>query len=167
MPFSFYYMPYLVMTLEHYSPVEYYERMVKLCELAYSWKLLPARIAATPTRTMKAISVLRTFGGQGVVRRLRDTHERLKRDAQFRAFHEGRTPELPGYYRQLHASRLGPYAELLSADEMVPRLDPLPAVVAAPHAHDHAGAPATSPRVVAHSHAPATTPAAARAGAAD
>lgn len=126
MPFSFYYMPYLVMTLEHYSPVEYYNHMVKLCELAYSWSLLPSRMAATPSRKMKVISVLRTFGGQGVVRRVRDMRDRLTNDAGFRAFHEGTSQQLPSFYRQQLWSRLGRYSELLTDDDMTPRLHAIP-----------------------------------------
>ncbi len=161
MPFSFYYMPYLVMTLENYSPLEYYERMVTLCERAYSWSLLPARIAGTPSAAMKAINVLRTFGGQGIVRRLRGVRDRLASDAQFRAFHEGRDRRLPDVYRQMHASRLGRYAELLTDDEIAPRLEPAP-----PQA---ARAPASAPPRVAVTalHPPPTAPAAARAAAAD
>ena len=34
MPFGFYYTPYLVTTLKHYDPVDYYEQLIGLLEHA-------------------------------------------------------------------------------------------------------------------------------------
>jgi hypothetical protein len=52
----------------------------------------------------------------------------LGSDALFRAFHEGRSRELPAYYTRLFEKRLGRYAELLPAQARYPMLErPAPA----------------------------------------
>lgn len=124
MPFSFYYMPYLVTTLKNYSPVEYYDRMVRLYEASYAWSTMVGRVNGTPTAKMKFMNILRTFGGQGVLRQLRVVRQRLAEDAEFLAFHEGRTRALPAFYRHLHAQRLGRYASLLSEADITPEMEP-------------------------------------------
>jgi hypothetical protein len=123
MPFAFYYMPYLVMTLKNYSPLEYYAKLIEIYSTANSYKLLWPRIASTPDYSLKTLYVLRSFAFQGILGKLRRTRERLQNDAEFRGFHEGRTARLPAYYRQLYARRLGRYAELISEADMTPELE--------------------------------------------
>jgi hypothetical protein len=120
MPFSFYYTPYLVMTLKNYTPLEYYDRMVRLHASAYSWRTMFRRAATTSSGNLRVLNVLRTFGGQVWHRRLRAIRARLRDDAGFRAFHEGGSHPLPLFYRDQFARRLGSYASLLSAAEMTP-----------------------------------------------
>ena len=123
MPFAFYYMPYLVMTLQNYTPREYYDNLIDLYSAANSLKLLGARIGSTPDYSLKALYVLRAFAFQGILAKLRRTARRLREDEDFRAFHEGRTARLPAYYRSLYSKRMGRYAELLSAADMTPDLE--------------------------------------------
>jgi radical SAM superfamily enzyme YgiQ (UPF0313 family) len=123
MPFAFYYMPYLVMTLRNYSPLEYYEKLIDIYSAANSVKLLGTRIASTPDYALKALYLLRTIAFQGILGKLRRTHERLREDHEFRDFHEGRTTKLPAYYRQLFSKRLGRYGELISEADMTPELE--------------------------------------------
>ncbi len=106
--------------------------------------MLPSRMAGTPSLTLKLINVLRTFGGQGVLGRLRGVRARLRSDADFRAFHEGRTQRLPDFYRQQFASRLGRYAELISDAEMIPQVEPLPPRPVPRRAQASAGAAASA-----------------------
>jgi hypothetical protein len=54
----------------------------------------------------------------------RELRDRLRNDASFRAFHEGRSDELPAFYRQRLEQLLGPYAELLSEADRRPLLLP-------------------------------------------
>jgi radical SAM superfamily enzyme YgiQ (UPF0313 family) len=122
MPFAFYYMPNLVMTLKHYSPLEYYEKLIAICATANSYALSWARVASTRDWSLKALYGLRTFAFQGMLGKLKRTRDRLRDDAEFRLFHEGRTSRLPAYYRGLQARRLGRYAELISEADMVPVL---------------------------------------------
>ena len=152
MPFSFYYMPYLVLTLKHYSPQEYYDRMVRIYATANAWTLMGSRVAGTPSYTLKILNVLRTFGGQGILARLRGVQEQIKTDPEFRAFHEGRSRTLPAFYRHRYAERLGRYAELISAAEMTPEVEPPTGSAQAPRPHPpcpeprEPGAPAPRPQ---------------------
>jgi len=123
MPFAFYYMPYLVMTLRNYSPLEYYEKLIDIYSAANSYKLLGARVGSTSSVTLKTLYVLRAFAFQGILGKLQRTRDRFRDDVEFRDFHEGRTRRLPAYYRQLHKKRLGRYAELISESDMTPELE--------------------------------------------
>ena len=133
MPFSFYYMPYLVMTLKNYAPIEYYDHLIRLYALAHSWKMLPPRISGTPSAKFKVMNVLRTFGGNGILRRLQGVREQLRSEPGFLAFHEGSTTTLPPSYRQRYVERLGRYAELMSPADMTPVMEQ-PCQPAAAHA---------------------------------
>ena len=123
MPFAFYYMPYLVMTLRNYAPLDYYEKLIEIYASANSFHLLGARVASTPDYSLKILYFLRAFAFQGILGKLRRTRDRLRDDGEFRSFHEGRTTQLPAYYRRLYARRLGRYAELISEAEMIPELE--------------------------------------------
>jgi len=123
MPFSFYYMPHLAMTLKNYSLEEYYDGMIQLYAAANAWRMLPSRVAGTPSYTVKFMNVLRTFGGQGILSQLRGVRARLQDDDEFLAFHEGRSRKLPAYYRRRYVERLGRYAELISDAEMTPVIE--------------------------------------------
>jgi hypothetical protein len=123
MPFSFYYMPYLVMTLKNYSPMEYYDSLIRLHASAYAWKTIGSRIPAASSGNMRVLNLMRTFGGQGMLRRLRSLRARLADDAVFRRFHEGTYPGLPSFYRQQYVARLGGYASLLSDRDMTPEVE--------------------------------------------
>ena len=123
MPFAFYYMPYLVMTLKNYTPLEYYESLIDLYSAANSLSLLKARVDSTTDYSLKVLYVLRAFAFQGILAKLRRTHRRLREDAEFRGFHEGKSARLPVYYRRLYVKRMGRYAELLSTADMTPDLE--------------------------------------------
>ncbi len=95
MPFGFYYAPYLVTTLQNYDPVTYYGQLVGLFEHAASPSMLRRadRQHAPPDDQAHP---------RGEDRRIRATmnacrriHGLLRSDAQFRAFHEGRSDALP------------------------------------------------------------------------
>lgn len=123
MPFSLYYMPYLVTTLAGYSPLEYYDRIIGIQATACSFGLLPRRILGAPPGLMRWMNVLRTFGGHGLLNRLRDVRDRMHAEPELLAFHEGRRYGLPEYYRRLHLDRLGPYAELFTDADIHPEME--------------------------------------------
>jgi radical SAM superfamily enzyme YgiQ (UPF0313 family) len=123
MPFAFYYMPNLVMTLKNYSPLEYYEKLVEIYSMANSYRFLAPRVASTPDYSLKIIYFLRSFAFKGILAKLKRTRNQLREDGEFRSFHEGRTTTLPGYYRHLHAKKLGRFAELISEADMTPELE--------------------------------------------
>jgi hypothetical protein len=115
---------YVVMTLKNYSPLEYYRKLIEIYSAANSYKLLGARIRSTNDASLKILYFLRAFAFKGILGELERTLERLRNDAEFRSYHEGRTTRLPAFYRQLYARRLGRYAELISEAEMSPELEP-------------------------------------------
>jgi hypothetical protein len=125
MPFSFYYSPYLVTTIAHYTPLAYYERLVALYERFTTMAMLRRRLATSTNPFIRLIHLVRT----GVKRRrlvvLRRILVRLASDAQFRAFHEGRSRRLPEVYHQAYERLLGPFAPLMSRSDRTPEPEPL------------------------------------------
>jgi radical SAM superfamily enzyme YgiQ (UPF0313 family) len=122
MPFAFYYAPYLVMTLKHYDPVTYYEKLIELFSHAASPSMLKRRLRSTRHLLAKAVHVARTASARADLGRYRALLRMLRTDAQFRAFHEGRSAALPEYYRRQYRHRLGGYAELLGEVDLTPNL---------------------------------------------
>ena len=125
MPFSFYYTPYLVMTPNNYHPLEYYEKLIEIFELAASGKLMVRRVSSTLKRGLKAFHILRTFAIRDQLSQLRTIRGYLKTDPQFRDFHEGRLDTLPEFYHRIYRKRLGRYADLITETEMRPVLEPI------------------------------------------
>ncbi|HJQ83535.1 MAG TPA: radical SAM protein, partial [Candidatus Binatia bacterium] len=123
MPFAFYNTPYLVTTPAHYAPADYYDAIVAVLEELTTPAVLRARLA--PRRGMLAvIDGLRLLGIRRALGEYRAIAALLRSDVRFRAFHERRATALPAFYAERFARLLGPYAELLAADERVPRLPP-------------------------------------------
>ncbi|MCP4659296.1 MAG: hypothetical protein GY856_28125 [bacterium] len=129
MPFSFYYMPYLVTKLKNYHPLEYYGNLVKIFTLASSGKMLMRRLSSARMTGLRPLHTLRTLGMRCDLTRLRRIQGRLRDDSEFRAFHEGRSDKLPAFYRRRYAEGLGRYSELISEAEMRPVLEPPSRVV--------------------------------------
>jgi hypothetical protein len=134
-------MPYLVMTLRNYRPLEYYEKLIEIYSAANSWKLLGARVGSTPDYSLKALYFLRAMAFTGILGKLTRTRDRLRDDEEFRSFHEGRTSRLPTYYRHLYARRLGRYAELISEADRTPELEMPAAPAVRPVARPGVAAP--------------------------
>ncbi len=120
LPFSFYYAPYLAITLEHYDPVGYYERLTTLLEHATSRPMLESRLASTSSRRIRLVHRTRTINQRAALWRYREILGLLRTDASFRAFHEGRTSVLPQFYHRRYERMLGRYAPLLSRQDRIP-----------------------------------------------
>jgi len=125
MPFSFYYTPYLVTTLKNYDPLDYYEKLIEIYEVATSGKMLMQRVLSTPKLGLKTLHTLRTLVFRGQLSELRRIRDCLRTDREFRDFHEGNTNKLPEFYRRCYKQGLGPYAELITEAEMSPVLEPV------------------------------------------
>jgi hypothetical protein len=122
MPFSFYYSPYLVTTLRHYTPTNYYERLIDIFTAFTAPAMLVRRLCSTSSTFVRAAHVLRTAVKRrrmGAFRRLRDL---LRSDRQVRAFHEGESNVLPEFYHHEYERMLGSYAPLLSRADRIPVL---------------------------------------------
>jgi hypothetical protein len=129
MPFAFYYAPFTVARPRHYEIVEFYDELIATFETIASRRLLMRRVRSARSAGWKALHALRTSGAWVELRRLRALRDRIAGDPQLLAFHEGRTHELPAFYRGLLKERLGRYAELLSDEDLTPVLEPMGAVV--------------------------------------
>jgi radical SAM superfamily enzyme YgiQ (UPF0313 family) len=125
MPFTFYNSPYLVTRLKHYSPTEYYEKLIAILEEMTSPRRTIQRLRARLGHP-GVFNALRTLGIRSALKELRTIDGLLRTDRGFRAFHEGETRELPPFYQQRFREILGPYAELLYEESSIPVL-PAPA----------------------------------------
>lgn len=123
MPFTFYYTPYLVTTLRHYTSEEFYCLLLEVFET-----LLSPALAVRRVREQRGIHhvfhALRLLNARRLRREFGTLRDLLRSDAAFRAFHEGRAVELPEFYRARFERLLGPYAGLLTRDELRPLLTP-------------------------------------------
>jgi len=122
MPFSFYYMPYLVYSLKNYDPISFYKQLIGVYKAVYSNELLMKRLKSKPNLIHPWYDLLKTLGNRQMVARFQQILTNLESDKQFRAFHEHYSDELPEYYHHIYESTLGPYAELLSRDDRKPVL---------------------------------------------
>ena len=122
MPFTFYYLPYLVFVVKNYSPAAFYEKLIEIIAFVSSRDMLLKRLKSAPS-TLPAIYILaKTLGNWQMIQRMREILHLLKTDAQFRAFHEHETDELPEFYHRRFEHMLRPYAGLISREERKPVL---------------------------------------------
>ncbi len=122
MPFSFYYAPYLVTTLKHYDPVSYYEKLIELFSHAVAPSMLQRRLGSTRRWKVKLVHRARTASTRASLSSYWSILRMLRTDAQFRAFHEGRSSVLPEFYHQMYERMLKQYAGLLSRRDRTPNL---------------------------------------------
>jgi hypothetical protein len=122
MPFSFYYTPYLVTTLNNYDPSEYYEKLADMYSVMTSARMMFRRTFTDAPPALRMLHVLRSLAMKKFLAAFRRLRGMLKNDSQFRAFHEGRSGRLPDYYRHVYERKLGDYAALLSPAERTPEL---------------------------------------------
>jgi hypothetical protein len=122
MPFALYYNPYLVITLRHYEPVDYYGHLIDIYATATSPSAVARRAKVRSPGTLRFIHELRAFALRREMREFMRLKRHLETDRPFREFHEGRSTDLPAQYRHLLRQRLGPYAELLTERDLLPQL---------------------------------------------
>jgi hypothetical protein len=122
MPFAFYYAPYPATTLKPYDPVTYYEKLIELFLYAASPAMLKRRMKSTALWPIKLVHWARTASTRASLKHYRHILHMLRSDAQFRAFHEGRSTVLPEFYHQQYDWMLNQYAGLLSGAGRRPNL---------------------------------------------
>jgi hypothetical protein len=123
-PFAFYYNPYLAIRLKHYDPLTYYDKLIEMHEAMASVGMMFRRLGSGTSRVIRIAHALRTIYTRLFMRDMRQIRDMLASDRSFRAYHEGRSPELPPFYNWLFERRLGRYAELVPAPMRRPVLDP-------------------------------------------
>lgn len=130
-PFAFYYMPHLIIQPRHYDPLSYYDLLIRLHRAVVSNRLLLRRLSSARNPVLRMLHVLRTFGMRAQLAQIREIRDRIANDPEMLPFLEGRSHRLPAFYREEMKGRLGPYAELLSEEDVRPQLEP-PGAAAVP-----------------------------------
>ena len=124
MPFTFYYLPYLVFRLKNYDATGYYAKLIEMLEHYTTLKMLARRLTAADKWSLRVFHFVRTLRAKEATADFRRIHDRLTSDRQFRAYHEGESTELPDFYHQEYERSLGPYASLMSRADRTPELAP-------------------------------------------
>ena len=122
MPFALYYNPYLAIVLRHYEPAAYYDHLIDIYATATSLMAVARRAFERSPIVLRLVHELRSIALRREMAEFKRLRNRLAIDRAFRAFHEGRSTDLPAYYRQLVRRRLGPYDDLLSEQDLRPVL---------------------------------------------
>ncbi len=122
MPFTFYYLPYLVYTLKNYDPVIFYEKLNDLFLHISSRTMLLKRPLKAPALFPAAYNFFKSLGNRQMVGRFREILNLLTTNKQFRAFHEHQTDILPEFYHHEYERFLGSYATLMSYEDRKPIL---------------------------------------------
>lgn len=120
MPFAFYYDPHLTFIPAHYGPIEYYDRLIDLFSLVTSRDMWIRRLTGKIHPLVKFIHGVQALGMRHELGELRRLRAVLAASPEIRAFHEGRSTELPEFYHRRFERMLGPYAELLSRSDRTP-----------------------------------------------
>jgi radical SAM superfamily enzyme YgiQ (UPF0313 family) len=122
MPFTFYYMPYLVFMLKNYSAADFYEKLIDIISYVSSGSMLRKRLKSTPSPFPTGYNLVKTLGNRQMITRFRQILDLLNTDQLFRAFHEHKTEVLPEFYHHQYERLLGPYSGLMSREERKPLL---------------------------------------------
>jgi radical SAM superfamily enzyme YgiQ (UPF0313 family) len=125
MPFTFYYTPFLVTTLRHYAPADYYQKLADVYAVMTSSEMLRRRLRTPESVGQRFLHAVRTFGMRQDLAAFRTLGGMLRSDARLRAFHEGQAVELPDLYHREYERKLGSYASLLSRTDRTPLLEPV------------------------------------------
>ncbi|HEX6102152.1 MAG TPA: hypothetical protein VF031_03805 [Alphaproteobacteria bacterium] len=133
LPFTFYHVPYLAIRPRHYELCDYYGQLIGIFETIVSASMLASRLREPSHPAVRFINMLRSFAAGRELRILRRIRGKLASEPEFRAFHEGETQVLPAFYRRQFRRRLGPYADLLTEQDLTPVLTD-PAAQAEPDA---------------------------------
>jgi len=122
MPFALYYNPYLVIQLRHYEPAAYYGHLIDIYATITSVSAVARRTVARSGPVIRFVHELRSLALRRETTQFKRLKHRFLSDRSFLAFHEGRSADLPAYYRHLVRDRLGSYADLLTEKDLVPTL---------------------------------------------
>ncbi|MGD9249589.1 MAG: hypothetical protein PVG19_00100 [Desulfobacterales bacterium] len=122
MPFSFYSLPYLCTVLKNYAILDYYDRMVEIYKAATSSKVIEQRVRSATSCLGRFFHLLRAANLKKTYWELCRIRDMLKADRQLRDFHEGKTIELPQFYRHAYRRKLGPFSNFMTDADMIPRL---------------------------------------------
>lgn len=124
MPFTFYYMPYLIFVLKNYDAATFYKKLIDMVSYVSSGKILAKRLQTSRSLFTAGYTFAKTMGNRQMIMRLQEILNLLNSDRQFRNFHNHETDKLPEFYHRRYDALLGPYATLMSREERTPVLSP-------------------------------------------
>lgn len=124
MPLAFYCAPYLVTTLKHYEPAEYYRHLIRIMEVATSRRATLRRVLASNPFLIRLAHLSQSLSYRTQLAEMRTILKQLTTDRTFRRFHDNQPVPLPDFYRRRYSQRLGKYAELLDSEDAHPVLNP-------------------------------------------
>jgi hypothetical protein len=120
MPFAFYYDPFLTFIPAHYTPVAYYDLLIDLFSLVTSREMWVRRLARRIHPLVKFIHAVQALGMRHELGQIKRLRALIAESPGMRAFHEGRSDELPEFYHRQLEKMLGPYRELLTRADWTP-----------------------------------------------
>ena len=120
MPLALYCSPYLALKMKNYDPITFYDRFINLLSASTSGSLTEKRLLSRDHVALKIGRLAQTSAVRHDIREMRLIRDEIQRDPRMRAFHEGRSVALPGFYNRHLDQRLGRYAELLTAADRIP-----------------------------------------------
>jgi len=112
LPFPFHFLNnHLAMNIKplNYEWVDFYDKVIDLTEYTFSKKAIYRRFMHTHNFTARWMNVMRAVSseGYGRLRFYRKVRENLVKDRAFRAYFEGESQELPGFYTNIIKKDLG------------------------------------------------------------
>ena len=132
MPLALYCSPYLCFVPRHYDAVEFYDRFIHLLERSVSWRMTARRALARDALALKMARFSQTVAVRRDIAEMRVIRDALKSAPGMRAFHSGRSSDLPVFYLTSLRKRLGKLGTLLTPDDLRP-VQPEAAPPRAPH----------------------------------
>src|SRR5262249_39289728 len=112
--------PYLALALKNYEALDFYDLLVELVEASTSLELTIRRALLPDHPVIKLARLAQTIAVRRDLREMRAIRRELRADAKLRAFHSGKSRDLPGSNFNHLKKRLGRFAELLSAADLTP-----------------------------------------------
>jgi hypothetical protein len=105
---------------KNYSWKEFYDGLIDVTSYSFSWRAIARRVPATATAIPKWMNVVRAVSSEGFGRIRYHTTIRglLDSDHTVRAYLDGETTELPGFYAERIRRELGPMYEHLPAGSL-------------------------------------------------
>ena len=86
MPFTFYYMPYLVFMLKNYSAAAFYEKLIDIISYISSGNMLLKRLKSAPSPFPAGYNLVKTLGNRQMIGRLRSDIKFVKYRSTIQGF---------------------------------------------------------------------------------
>lgn len=122
MPLALYCSPYLTIMPKNYEALDFYQRFVRLQEDSVSLSLTRRRLRPSGHVAPFIATIAQTLAVRRDLVEMRAIRDGLAESPVMRAFHVGKSSDLPAIYRHQLRQRLGRFLECLSWDDLRPVL---------------------------------------------